>query len=81
MIVKSTSCDVDKITSLVTRHIPRAVVESNISAELSYLLPFEESPKFEKLFEDIAANADSLGLSSFGTTATTMEEVFLKWVV
>ncbi|XP_033746545.1 ATP-binding cassette sub-family A member 3-like [Pecten maximus] len=78
VVVKSKTCDVNRLTSLVTSHIPRAVVESDISAELSYLLPFEESPKFEKLFEDIEKNASSLGISSFGTTATTMEEVFLK---
>ncbi|XP_060076879.1 phospholipid-transporting ATPase ABCA1-like [Ylistrum balloti] len=78
VVVKSKTCDVNRLTSLVTSHIPRAVVESDISAELSYLLPFEESPKFEKLFEDIESNSASLGISSFGTTATTMEEVFLK---
>ncbi|XP_069101650.1 phospholipid-transporting ATPase ABCA3-like [Argopecten irradians] len=78
VVVKSKTCDVNRLTSLVTSHIPRALVESDISAELSYLLPFEESPKFEKLFEDIEKNAASIGISSFGTTATTMEEVFLK---
>ncbi|OWF34668.1 ATP-binding cassette sub-family A member 3-like [Mizuhopecten yessoensis] len=78
VVVKSKTCDVNRLTSLVTSHIPRALVESDISAELSYVLPFEDSPKFEKLFEDIEKNASSLGISSFGTTATTMEEVFLK---
>lgn len=76
--VKTKSCDVSKVAGLIQSHIPRAFVESDISAELSFLLPFDESAKFVKLFEELEAKLSSLGLSSFGISATTMEEVFLK---
>ncbi|XP_033746448.1 ATP-binding cassette sub-family A member 3-like [Pecten maximus] len=76
--VKTKNCDVSKVTSLIQSHIPRAYVESDISAELSFLLPFDESAKFVKLFEELEAKLSSIGLSSFGITATTMEEVFLS---
>ncbi|OWF51666.1 ATP-binding cassette sub-family A member 3-like [Mizuhopecten yessoensis] len=76
--VKTKDCDVSKVTSLIQSHIPKAFVESDISAELSFLLPFDESAKFVKLFEELEVKASSLGLSSFGISATTMEEVFLK---
>ncbi|XP_060066261.1 phospholipid-transporting ATPase ABCA3-like [Ylistrum balloti] len=76
--VKTKDCDVSKVTNLIQGHIPRAFIESEISAELSYLLPFDESGKFVKLFEDLENKLSSLGLSSFGISATTMEEVFLK---
>ena len=78
MMVKNQSCNVDTVTQLILSHVETATLESDISAELSYLLPFDESSKFENLFRDIEAKRNQLGLTSFGTTATTMEEVFLK---
>lgn len=78
VVVKGMSCDVDRLTKLVQSHIPSAYVESQISAEVSYLLPFDESKKFEKLFTDIESQMRNLGVNSFGISATTMEEVFLK---
>ncbi|KAK6173673.1 hypothetical protein SNE40_017083 [Patella caerulea] len=78
VIVKSETCDVSELTQLVQSHIPSATLESEISAEISYLLPNEASPKFSSLFKDIEVQKDELGINSFGTTATTMEEVFLK---
>ena len=81
VVVKGKTCDVDRLTKLVQSHIPTAFVESQISAEVSYLLPFTESPKFEKLFTEIESQLSNLGVNSFGVSATTMEEVFLKYVV
>lgn len=79
VVVKGKTCDVDRLTKLVQSHIPSAYVESQISAEISYLLPFSESQKFEKLFNEVEAQMSSLGVNSFGSSATTMEEVFLKY--
>lgn len=78
VVVKSKSCDVDRLTKVVKSHIPMATIESQISAEISYLLPFSESKKFEGLFLEIESKMSELGVNSFGTSATTMEEVFLK---
>ena len=78
VVVKSKSCNVDQLTKMIQTYIPTANKESEISAEVSYLLPFNESAKFEKLFTDIEQNFSQLGITSFGVSATTMEEVFLK---
>lgn len=78
VLVKSKSCDIDRLTALIQSHIPSATLESQISAEVSYLLPFNETSKFEKLFLSIETNMQELGVNSFGVSATTMEEVFLK---
>lgn len=80
-MVKDRDCDVKSVTNVIKQHIPAAELESEISAELSYLLPFEESKKFEQLFNEIEKRKTELKLSSFGTSATTMEEVFLKLVL
>lgn len=81
VMVKDRDCDVKAVTNVIKQHIPAAELESEISAELSYLLPFEESKKFEQLFNEIEKRKTELKLSSFGTSATTMEEVFLKLVL
>ena len=81
MLVKNKDCDVDNLTQMIQSYIPTASKESEISAEISYLLPFDQSTKFEKLFTDIEINLTKLGISSFGVSATKMEEVFLKYVI
>ncbi|CAH1776854.1 unnamed protein product [Owenia fusiformis] len=78
VIVKDQSCDVNMVTEVVKRHVPEAEMESNISAELAYILPHESSPQFEALFTELEDNRSKLGISSFGASVTTMEEVFLK---
>lgn len=78
VIVKDKSCNVSNLTSMIQGHVPGAFLESEISAELSYILPFDESAKFEGLFLELENKRQALGVGSFGTSATTMEEVFLK---
>ena len=78
VMVKSASCITGQVTQIVTEYVPDAKLESNISAELSYVLPSESSHQFEGLFAHIEKHRDSLGILSFGASVTTMEEVFLK---
>ena len=79
-MVKDKTCVVSRVTELVQSHVTTAFLQSEISAELSYLLPFDELANFENLLLEIESKSEDLGISSFGTTATTMEEVFLKYV-
>ncbi|XP_072041416.1 phospholipid-transporting ATPase ABCA3-like [Amphiura filiformis] len=76
--VKDSHCDVSQVTNLVTSLVPNAGLESNIGAELSYVLPHESSANFESLFTNIETNKTNLGISSYGASITTMEEVFIK---
>ncbi|KAL3853226.1 hypothetical protein ACJMK2_016782 [Sinanodonta woodiana] len=78
VMVKHKTCNVDRVTAVVNNYVPTATLESEISAEVSYLLPFDQSSKFEALFQEIESKMAELGITSFGTSATTMEEVFLK---
>ena len=78
VMVKDTRCDVNIVTNVVTKYVPDAKLESNMGAELSYVLPSESSANFEALFADLETNKTMLGILSFGASVTTMEEVFLK---
>ncbi len=39
VIVKEPHCNMDKLNEIIKNHVPDARLESNISAELSYVLP------------------------------------------
>ncbi|ESO83918.1 hypothetical protein LOTGIDRAFT_229502 [Lottia gigantea] len=78
VVVKQAKCNVSKLTEVVKRFVPTATIESNVGAELSYILPQESSSSFEALFTELQEKMNELAISSFGASVTTMEEVFLK---
>ena len=78
VMVKQLGCDVSAVTSLVQSHIPDAHLESNVSAELSFVLPHESKDTFEALFTEIEQRKEELRIASYGASVTTMEEVFLR---
>ena len=77
-MVKDQHCNIDGITSLITAHIPEARLDSNVGAELSYILPHEMSQNFATMFTELDSKKDDLGVSSYDVSTTTMEEVFLR---
>ena len=79
-IVKNSSCIADNILEVIKTHVPEVQLESNVGTELSFDLPKEQSARFEELFAELEQNQDSLGIGSFGVSAPSLEEVFLKWV-
>lgn len=80
-IVKQSSCPSDYVLKQVKHHIPNAFTRSDYGEEIRILLPLESIHKFGNLFEDLESNKISLGISSFGVSVTTMEEVFFQYVV
>ncbi|CAH8631228.1 unnamed protein product [Schistosoma intercalatum] len=77
-IVKQSSCSSDYVLKQVKHHIPNAFTRSDYGEEIRILLPLESIDKFGNLFEDLESNKISLGISSFGVSVTTMEEVFFQ---
>ncbi|XP_038064273.1 ATP-binding cassette sub-family A member 3-like [Patiria miniata] len=78
VMVKSPLCDVRRVSDLIHSYIPSAAMESDVGAELSFILPNEASDKFEGLFTKLEESKEELGISSYGASLTTMEEVFIK---
>ena len=78
VVVKESMCAVDTLTNMIISYIPEAALESHVAAELSYVLPKEYCHKFEELFQKLEEDKVELGISSFGVSVTTLEEVFLK---
>jgi ATP-binding cassette subfamily A (ABC1) protein 3 len=78
VIVKESSCDVQRITELIRKSIPEVSINQNVGAELTYLLPSDKSHLFQHIFEELEQNRRALGISSYGASVTTMEEVFIR---
>ncbi|KAK4312219.1 hypothetical protein Pmani_016341 [Petrolisthes manimaculis] len=78
IIVKERGCDVEEISNEVSSHIPDAELDQNVGAELSYVLPNADVGRFEPLFNHLEENKETLKISSYGASQTTMDEVFLR---
>lgn len=73
------------ITQLVQRHVPQAERARRHGRELSYILPHDAVDGFAPLFVDIereiagggSDGGGRMGISSYGVSMTTLEEVFL----
>jgi len=49
-----------------------------VSSEITYQLPKEESENFKPFFAEFDDNLKALGINSYGVGVTTLEEVFLR---
>ncbi|XP_066242681.1 ABC-type organic anion transporter ABCA8-like [Saccopteryx leptura] len=70
-------CVKEKITSLITQHIPDAKLSAESEGKLIYTLPLESTKKFPELYENFDLCPD-LGIENYGVSMTTLNEVFLK---
>jgi ATP-binding cassette subfamily A (ABC1) protein 3 len=76
-MVKEPHCDSSAVTSLVTSLVAGAQQVTDVGAELSFILPSQASTQFPHLFDVLDDKKNELGISSFGISVTTMEEVFI----
>ena len=68
----------DEITSMIRNYIPDVIVNQVVGSELSYNLPDQESHTFPAIFEKLERKQQELGVTSFGASLTTMEDVFIR---
>ncbi|XP_071314730.1 phospholipid-transporting ATPase ABCA1b isoform X1 [Trachinotus anak] len=72
--------DVSLVSSLILRHVPAARLVEDLGHELTYVLPYSAAKDgaFVELFKDLDVKLPDLGISSYGVSDTTLEEIFLK---
>ncbi|GLD55049.1 retinal-specific ATP-binding cassette transporter-like protein [Lates japonicus] len=72
--------DMESITALVHHHVPQARLIEVIGQELTFLLPNRNfQPRaYASLFRELEETLVDIGLSSFGVSDTSLEEIFLK---
>ncbi|XP_053268090.1 retinal-specific phospholipid-transporting ATPase ABCA4 [Pleuronectes platessa] len=72
--------NMESITALIHHHVPQARLIEAIGQELTYLLPNRNfQPRaYASLFRELEETLGDIGLSSFGVSDTSLEEIFLK---
>ncbi|XP_052859969.1 phospholipid-transporting ATPase ABCA3-like [Anopheles cruzii] len=76
--VKGANCDRGRLTGMLRKHIPNIDIDTDIGSELSYVLNENYTAVFQDLLRDLEDNVEQCGLTSYGISLTTMEEVFLR---
>ncbi|XP_075923304.1 phospholipid-transporting ATPase ABCA1 [Petromyzon marinus] len=68
------------LQNLVERLVPGARVVENVGQEVTFMLPYTgaRDGSFALLFSHLDSKLEGLGISSYGVSDTTMEEIFLK---
>ncbi|XP_061652253.1 retinal-specific phospholipid-transporting ATPase ABCA4 isoform X3 [Phyllopteryx taeniolatus] len=72
--------DLDSISGLIHHHVPEAKLIEAIGQELTFLLPSRgfKHRAYASLFRELEETLADMGLSSFGISDTSLEEIFLK---
>ncbi|TSK45874.1 ATP-binding cassette sub-family A member 1 [Bagarius yarrelli] len=65
---------------LILKHVPNARMVEDLGHEITFVLPYESAKDgaFVDLFHDLDDHLSALGISSYGVSDTTLEEIFLK---
>ncbi|KAG7461875.1 hypothetical protein MATL_G00195770 [Megalops atlanticus] len=68
------------VSVLLWRHVPEAVFLESIGQEITYILPYigAQDGTFALLFKELDLEMSNLGITSYGISDTTLEEIFLK---
>lgn len=69
--------DLTAVGQLVRCHVPEAVFLESIGQEITYILPYggARDGTFAMLFQELDQAMADLGLTSYGISDTTLEEV------
>ncbi|CAH0579245.1 unnamed protein product [Chrysodeixis includens] len=77
-IVKGENCVSDHVTKFFKYYVPDIKENTNIGSELTYILPSDHVSKFPDMLKEFEAKKESLHVSSYGLSITSLEEVFMK---
>ena len=78
IIAKESKSPNPAIEEFVFRKLPTATKLSEVSSEITFQIPQNESDKFEDFFTDLDNSLQLLRIKSYGVGVTTLEEVFLR---
>ena len=78
VVVKADREENKHLEQFITDNAEGARKVSEVSSEATYLLPKNISSHFGEFFHKFDENLPNLGVTSYGVSMTTLEEVFLK---
>ncbi|XP_039149537.1 phospholipid-transporting ATPase ABCA3 isoform X2 [Drosophila simulans] len=72
-------CDLDMLTSLISRHVGRIEPFSIKGRDVCYKLPLSKSHSFSSLFRDLESQMNTLGVRGFSLSSASLEEIFMSF--
>lgn len=77
---ESNAMDVPQLTALIQKLVPGSQLAEDIGQEVLYILPYSgaKDGTFGELFQELDAHLGELGISGYGISDTSLEEIFLK---
>ncbi|XP_064353466.1 phospholipid-transporting ATPase ABCA7 isoform X1 [Dromaius novaehollandiae] len=77
---EASAVDVPQLSALIQNLVPGSRLVEDIGHELLFVLPYSgaKDGAFGDLFRELDARQGDLGISSYGISDTTLEEIFLK---
>ncbi|GMR41587.1 hypothetical protein PMAYCL1PPCAC_11782, partial [Pristionchus mayeri] len=79
VVMGEKNVDVERaVVAVVDRHVRGSSVAGVSGLQMDISLPKEEYPRFPSLFAELESNAARLGVTSFGLSLNTLEQVFLR---
>jgi ATP-binding cassette subfamily A (ABC1) protein 1 len=80
-VLNSLQTEQDKrINEFIKQRIPNSILVENIGTEITYSISnkLEHTKNYERVFAQLEANRNRLGIDSIGLSDTTLEEIFIK---
>ncbi|RMC00946.1 hypothetical protein DUI87_22633 [Hirundo rustica rustica] len=76
----ASAVDVAQLSALIQKLVPGSRLVEDIGHEVLFVLPYSgaRDGAFGELFRELDAQLGKLGVSSYGISDTTLEEIFLK---
>ncbi|XP_059725846.1 phospholipid-transporting ATPase ABCA7 isoform X1 [Haemorhous mexicanus] len=76
----ASAVDVAQLSALIQKLVPGSRLVEDIGHEVLFVLPYSgaRDGAFGELFRELDARLGDLGVSSYGISDTTLEEIFLK---
>ncbi|KAM9515993.1 phospholipid-transporting ATPase ABCA7 isoform 2-T2 [Guaruba guarouba] len=77
---EASTVDVVQLSALIQKLVPGSRLVEDIGHEVLFVLPYSgaKDGAFGDLFHELDARLGELGISSYGISDTTLEEIFLK---
>ncbi|KAM6235913.1 phospholipid-transporting ATPase ABCA7 [Porphyrio hochstetteri] len=77
---EDSAVDVAQLSALIQKLVPGSQLVEDIGHEVVFILPYSgaKDGAFGDLFHELDARLGELGISSYGISDTTLEEIFLK---
>lgn len=68
----------ERLLTFLRKYVPNSRLVDEIGSELCYQLIYDKEANFEDLFSDLEKYHTEMGISTYGISDTTLEEVFLR---